>query len=231
VIELSHISKIYRLGDVEVRALDDISLNINEGEFVAIMGASGSGKSTMLNILGCLDTPTSGAYRLDGQDVSRASDDHLARVRNRLLGFIFQSFNLLAQQSALQNVELPQVYAGAEPRVRRAKALESLKMVGLENRVHHRPRELSGGQQQRVAIARSLMNSPRVLLADDPTGNLDSKSGDEIMEIFQRLNSEVITIVMVTHEDNIAAYAKRRIRFKDGKIISDDGQGSEVTAS
>ncbi|MGE5508677.1 MAG: ABC transporter ATP-binding protein [Chitinophagales bacterium] len=224
VIQLTDICKVYRLGDEEVRALDHISLQVSQGEFVAIMGASGSGKSTLLNLLGCLDRPTSGQYCLAGQDISRASEDALARIRNRYLGFVFQSFNLLPQQTALENVELPQIYAGVDRKVRRAKALEALAMVGLEKRVNHRPRELSGGQQQRVAIARSLMNDPQVLLADEPTGNLDSRSSDEIMAIFRRLNEEGITIVMVTHEDNIANYASRRIRFKDGRIISDDRQ-------
>ena len=228
MIEIVDLTKVYRLGGAEVHALDSVSLQVKEGEFVAIMGASGSGKSTLLNILGCLDQPTSGTYRLDGNDVSRASEDELARVRNRYLGFVFQSFNLLSSQSALKNVELPQIYAGVEPGTRRERALEMLKLVGLGARVNHRPKELSGGQQQRVAIARSLMNQPKLLLADEPTGNLDTKSGEEIMTIFQRLNAEGLTIVMVTHEDCIAACARRRIRFRDGKIISDDGVTREV---
>ncbi|MGE5481500.1 MAG: ABC transporter ATP-binding protein [Bacteroidota bacterium] len=223
MIEIVNLSKVYQLGGAEVRALDGVSLHIAQGEFVAIMGPSGSGKSTFLNILGCLDQPTSGTYRLAGQDVSRVPEDELARIRNRYLGFVFQSFNLLPSQSALKNVELPQVYAGGEARTRRERAVELLKMVGLEKRIHHRPKELSGGQQQRVAIARALMNQPQLLLADEPTGNLDSKAGEEIMDIFQRLNAEGITIVMVTHEDSIAACATRRIRFLDGEIISDDG--------
>jgi putative ABC transport system ATP-binding protein len=230
MIELTDLLKVYRLGDVEVAALQGVRLTIRAGEFVAVMGPSGSGKSTLMNILGCLDRPTSGRYLLDGMDVSRAKDDELAEIRNRKLGFVFQSFNLLSRQTAVQNVELPLIYAGAPPKTRRPGAIEALRLVGLGDRLHHRPNELSGGQQQRVAIARALMNRPKILLADEPTGNLDTKSGEEIMDIFCALNADGITVIMVTHEESIAAHARRRIRFRDGRVIADERDGEGATA-
>ena len=213
--------KIYRMGDTSVNALDGVSLTIAAGEFVAIMGASGSGKSTLLNILGCLDTPTTGSYLLDGTEVSRMSRAQRARIRNRKLGFVFQNFNLLSRTTALENVELPTYYhTGLSGKQRRARAIELLDRVGLGNRHGHTPSQLSGGQQQRVAIARALMNSPPVILADEPTGNLDTRSSAEIMDLFKALNEEGITIVMVTHEEDIAACAKRRIVMRDGQIVT-----------
>ena len=221
LISIQNMFKTYTMGETKVHALDGVSLDIAAGEFVAIMGASGSGKSTMLNILGCLDTPTSGTYLLDGTEVSRMSRTQLARIRNRKLGFVFQNFNLLARTTALDNVELPSFYNSLHSsRQRRIRAGELLTRVGLGGRTGHTPAQLSGGQQQRVAIARALMNNPPVLLADEPTGNLDTKSSVEIMDLFQELNREGITIVMVTHEDDIAARAKRRIVMRDGKIVT-----------
>jgi len=210
------------MGDIEVHALRGINVTIQRSEFVAVMGASGSGKSTIMNIVGCLDRPTSGAYFLEGQDVSALSSDEWAHIRNRKIGFVFQGFNLLNRTSAVENVELPMMYNGLLSKERRQRALEVLKLVGLEERSHHLPNQLSGGQQQRVAIARSLVNRPSLILADEPTGNLDTKTSVEIMELFQNLNEkEGITIVLVTHEPDIAAYAKRQIVFRDGLIISD----------
>ena len=227
LIEIRDMYKIYAIGDEPVHALDGVSLSVDEGEFVAIMGASGSGKSTMLNILGCLDVPTSGSYLLDGVEVASRSATELAHIRNAKLGFVFQNFNLLPRTSALENVELPDLYMGRlSMRARRRRALKLLKRVGLGGRHSHTPAQLSGGQQQRVAIARALMNNPPVLFADEPTGNLDTKSSIEIMNLFTELSDEGITIVMVTHEDDIAAYAKRHVVMRDGKIMRDDhGEG------
>ncbi|MGE5061511.1 MAG: ABC transporter ATP-binding protein [Betaproteobacteria bacterium] len=219
------------MGDVEVHALRGVNLTIEQGEFVAIMGASGSGKSTIMNIIGCLDRPTAGAYFLEGEDVSALSPDQWAHIRNRKIGFVFQGFNLLQRTTALENVELPMMYNGLGSKERRERALEMLGLVGLAERSHHLPNQLSGGQQQRVAIARSLVNHPSLLLADEPTGNLDTKTSKEIMELFQNLNTrEGITIVLVTHEPDIADYAKRRIVFRDGLIISDSGRNAAVSA-
>ena len=222
VIQLEQIHKVYTMGDVEVHALRGISLAIGEGEFVAIMGTSGSGKSTTMNIIGCLDQPTKGKYILDGQDVSEMTKDERADIRNRKLGFVFQGFNLLSRTSALENVELPMLYAGVETEERHRRALAALASVGLTGREHNHPNQLSGGQQQRVAIARSLVNRPSLILADEPTGNLDSRTSIEVMEIFQRLNREQgITLVLVTHEPDIAEYAERVIVFRDGRIKKD----------
>ncbi|HSE16219.1 MAG TPA: ABC transporter ATP-binding protein [Pyrinomonadaceae bacterium] len=222
VIELDHIHKVYTMGDVEVHALRGVSLTIREGEFVAIMGASGSGKSTMMNIIGCLDRPTRGTYTLDGEDVSQMSKDGRADIRCQKIGFVFQGFNLLARTSALENVELPMLYLGVDAATRHQRANEALAAVGLAGREQNHPNQLSGGQQQRVAVARSLVNNPALILADEPTGNLDSRTSVEVMEIFQRLNRERgITLVLVTHEPDIAEYADRVIVFKDGKIKSD----------
>ena len=223
LIEVRDLRKTYAVGDEPVHALDGVSASIDNGEFVAIMGASGSGKSTMLNILGCLDTPTSGSYLLDGLEVARRSRKELAIIRNRKLGFVFQNFNLLPRTSALEQVELPDLYMGRLTRAeRRRRAIELLNRVGLGGRVGHTPAQLSGGQQQRVAIARALMNEPPVLFADEPTGNLDTKSSVEIMQLFTELSKEGITIIMVTHEDDIAAYATRHLLMKDGKLVKDD---------
>jgi putative ABC transport system ATP-binding protein len=223
LLEIDDLWKVYRMGDVEVPALRGVSLRIEEGEFVAIMGASGSGKSTLMSILGGLDRPTRGTYRLDGVDLSDLSRDHLARVRNEKIGFVFQSFHLLARTSAIENVELPLLYA---PHVsaseRRARARESLARVALAERAGHRPNQLSGGQQQRVAIARALVNRPSIVLADEPTGNLDSKVSVEIMRLFQELNDSGITVVFVTHEPDVAQYAKRKVVLRDGAIVADE---------
>ena len=222
LIEIRDLRKTYAIGDEPVHALDGVSLSIDAGEFVAIMGASGSGKSTMLNILGCLDTPTSGSYLLDGLEVARRSRTELAHIRNRKLGFVFQNFNLLPRTRAVEQVELPDLYMGRlSHAARRRRAMELLKRVGLGGRTGHTPAQLSGGQQQRVAIARALMNEPPVLFADEPTGNLDTKSSIEIMQLFTELSNEGITIVMVTHEDDIAAYAKRQLVMRDGKLVKD----------
>ena len=222
VIELDHIHKVYTMGDVEVHALRGVSLTIREGEFVAIMGASGSGKSTTMNIIGCLDRPTRGSYILDGEDVSELSKDARADIRCQKIGFVFQGFNLLSRTSALENVELPMLYLGIDGATRHQRAMDALASVGLAGREQNHPNQLSGGQQQRVAVARSLVNNPALILADEPTGNLDSRTSVEVMEIFQRLNRERgITLVLVTHEPDIAQYAQRVVVFKDGKIKSD----------
>lgn len=222
MIVLKDIVKIYHMGKVEVPALRGISLEIKGGEFLAIMGPSGSGKSTLLNIMGCLDRPTSGTYTFEEVSVEKLSDDQLAHIRNSKIGFVFQNFNLLSRISARRNAELPLIYSGISLRERETKAQKALIAVGLEHRVSHRPGELSGGEQQRVAIARALINQPSIILADEPTGNLDSQAAGEIMDIFRKLNQSGITILLVTHETDIAAYARRIIRLRDGKVVSDE---------
>jgi putative ABC transport system ATP-binding protein len=221
LIELKDVTKIYRMGDVELAALRGVSLQIAQGEFTAVMGASGSGKSTLMNLLGCLDRPTSGTYRLDGQEISSLTNDELARLRNQTLGFVFQNFNLLSRTSALENVELPLLYSGVPADQRRARARESLVRVGLGDRLDHHPNQMSGGQQQRVAIARALVNRPRVILADEPTGNLDSRTSIDVMALFQELGRTGITVLLVTHEPDIATYATRVVVMLDGQIRSD----------
>jgi len=229
LIELHGISKVYQMGTVEVRALDSIDLAIGEGEMTAIMGPSGSGKSTMMNLVGCLDKPTSGRYLLGGTDVGRLNDNQLAEIRNQRIGFVFQNYNLLPRTTALDNVEIPLVYAGVSRR--REKAVQALESVGLGDRLDHRPNELSGGEQQRVAIARALINNPSIILADEPTGNLDSKTGLEVVGIFQRLNRERgITVVFVTHEAEVAAYTRRIVRLRDGRLVADDRVENPLTA-
>ena len=222
LLKQENICKKYNQGELAVMALKDINLNIEDGEFVSIMGTSGSGKSTMMNILGCLDSPTSGKYFFEGEDVAKFNENRLAEVRNKKIGFVFQSFNLLPKLSSVENVELPMVYAGAGRKKRREKAIEALTKVGLEKRIFHKPNELSGGQRQRVAIARALVNDPSIIMADEPTGNLDTKSTYEIMDIFQKLNNEGVTVVMVTHEPDVAQFTKRIVVFKDGCIIDDN---------
>jgi putative ABC transport system ATP-binding protein len=222
LIEVQDLVKVYHLGEVELLALQGVSLSIEKGEFVAIMGASGSGKSTFMNILGFLDRPTRGQYLLEGINGENLSRDELAEIRNQKIGFVFQGFNLLSRTSALENVELPLIYGRTSTSERRERAQKALSEVGLEGRENHRPSQLSGGEQQRVAIARALVNHPSILLADEPTGNLDSKTSEEIMAIFQRLNRDLgITIIMITHEPDIASYAKRNILFKDGRVVED----------
>jgi len=221
LIHIEHLAKVYELGEVEVHALRGVSLRISQGEFAAIMGASGSGKSTFMNILGCLDKPTKGSYLLEGIDVGSLSRDELAAIRNKKIGFVFQGFNLLSRTSALENVELPLFYGPTSTKARKAKAIAALERVGLGERIHHYPNQLSGGQQQRVAIARALVNDPSIILADEPTGNLDSRTSVEVMGVFQELNDHGITVILVTHEPDIAAFAKRHIVFRDGKIKTD----------
>jgi putative ABC transport system ATP-binding protein len=229
LIELTDLHKTYQMGEVRVHALAGVSLTIDKRELTAIMGPSGSGKSTLMNIIGCLDQATSGSYLLDGTNVSTLDDNQLAEIRNRRIGFVFQQYNLLARTAALDNVELPLVYAGASNRRRRA--IEALEAVGLGDRIHHKPNELSGGEQQRVAIARALINEPDIILADEPTGNLDSKSGREIIELFQRLNEERgITVIFVTHDPEIAQVTHRIIRLFDGKVVGDDRGGIQPHA-
>jgi putative ABC transport system ATP-binding protein len=226
VIRIHDLTREYRMGSERILALRGVTLEIRRNEYVAIMGPSGSGKSTMMNVLGCLDTPTAGEYWLNGEEVSRLSDDALARVRNREIGFVFQTFNLLPRATALHNVELPLVYAGVSARERRHRAAAALDRVGLADRMYHRPNELSGGQRQRVAIARALVNRPSILLADEPTGNLDSVTSEEIMEVFAALHVEGQTVIMVTHEPDIAARAERRIVLRDGRVESDEPAGT-----
>lgn len=246
MIKLEGLTKIYNLGRVQVPALRDVNMTVERGEFVAVMGPSGSGKSTLMNILGCLDRPTAGRYFLDGQDVSSLDEKALAAIRNRKIGFVFQTFNLLPRQNLLRNVELPMIYAGVGREERRRRAMQALEKVGLADRVDHKPNEISGGQKQRAAIARALVNNPLIILADEPTGNLDTRTGEEIMALFQQLNREGVTIVLVTHEREIAEHANRIIHFRDGRLVKDEkvevprraeevlqqmGKGEEVTAS
>ena len=221
LIAIHDLHRVYQVGDQEVRALDGVDLNIDQNEYVAIMGPSGSGKSTLMNILGCLDTPSQGSYRLKGLEIGLMSDDELARIRNVEIGFVFQTFNLLPRADALHNVELPLVYAGAKHEERRARAKEVLTTVGLGDRMKHRPNELSGGQRQRVAIARALVNRPSIILADEPTGNLDSRTGEEIMLAFENIWRQGNTVILVTHEPDVAEHARRIVRMKDGRIESD----------
>ena len=222
LIHVRDIVKIYTTGDVELRALDGVSFSVEAGEFVSIMGHSGSGKSTMMNVLGCLDVPTSGAYFLDGKEVSALSKDELAGIRNKKIGFVFQGFNLLSRSTALENVELPLIYAGVPAKTRRERAQTALERVGLGDRMKHRPSQMSGGQQQRVAVARALVGSAPIILADEPTGNLDTKTSGEILDLFVELNGEGHTLLVVTHEPDIAKYSRRTLLFKDGKLLEDE---------
>lgn len=222
LIEVKNLTKIYKMGNIEVHALRGVDFNVEKGEFVAIMGPSGSGKSSLMDILGCLSKPTSGSYKLEGEEVAKLSENKLAAIRNRKIGFVFQAYNLLPRTTALHNVELPLIYARVSRRERRQRALAALEAVGLADRIHHKPNEMSGGQQQRVAIARALVTEPSIFFADEPTGNLDTKSGEEVMRILQQLNEAGNTIIMVTHENDIAAYSKRIVRLRDGLVESDE---------
>jgi putative ABC transport system ATP-binding protein len=221
LVEVRNLSKIYHLGGEEIRALDDVSLDINGGEFISIIGPSGSGKSTLMHILGCLDSPTKGTFQLDGTMIENATAHQLAGIRNRKIGFVFQFFNLLPKLNVLQNVELPMIYSGLSANERKSRAMDALKLVGLENRSKHRPMQISGGQQQRVAIARALVNNPKIVFADEPTGNLDSHTGEAILELFRKLSTEGRTIALVTHDPEIAAVTPRRIEIRDGKIAKE----------
>ena len=223
MIEIENVTKVYQMGEIEVHALRGVSLQIEEGEFLTIMGPSGSGKSTLMNVLGCLDSPTEGSYHLHGRDVSRLSDTRLAHIRNKEIGFVFQQFNLLPRTTALHQVELPLIYAGVGARERRSRARAALDAVGLGDRMGHKPDELSGGQQQRVAAARALVTEPSIIMADEPTGNLDTKSGEEVLRLFQKLNEQGITIIFVTHDPEIAEYSRRTIQLRDGLIERDEG--------
>jgi putative ABC transport system ATP-binding protein len=225
MIEFSDITKTYRLGEVDITVLSNVSLNVKSGELIAIMGPSGSGKSTLMNIIGCLDRPTSGVYRFENREISAMTDDELASIRNVKIGFVFQTFNLLPRFTALKNVEVPLIYSAVPSRLRRERAIPLLEKVGLADRMYHRPTELSGGQQQRVAIARALVNHPPLLLADEPTGNLDSRSGAEILNILVDLNKQGVTIIIVTHDQSVAARCRRTIKLMDGRIISDEVMG------
>ena len=221
LIEMRGIAKRYQMGSHVVNALDGVDLDVDRNEYLALMGPSGSGKTTFMNIIGCLDSPTEGRYVLNGEDVTRMSDDTLAHIRNKEIGFVFQTFNLLPRASAFQNVELPLIYAGLDAGTRRERAATALEAVGLKDRAHHKPNELSGGQRQRVAIARALVNQPSIILADEPTGNLDSKSGAEIMKLFEELHARGNTLIVVTHDDAVAAHARREVRLRDGRIEVD----------
>jgi putative ABC transport system ATP-binding protein len=221
LIDIRDITKVYQMGQEQVHALSGVNLGVERGEYVAIMGPSGSGKSTLMNLIGCLDTPTSGSYVLNGREVARMTDDELAAIRNQEIGFVFQTFNLLPRTNALQQVELPLVYSGLARKERRERAVKALEAVGLGDRMNHQPNEMSGGQRQRVAVARALINDPSILLADEPTGNLDSQTGAEIMALFEDLNRRGNTIVLVTHEEDIAAHARRIVRLRDGKVLQD----------
>jgi len=231
LISISNLRKIYQMGEAEVRALDGVDLEVEAGEYVAIMGPSGSGKSTLMNLIGCLDTPTSGEYILNGKRVSDLDDTELATIRNHEIGFVFQTFNLLSRATALSNVELPLIYARISARERHRRAREALEKVGLGDRAKHQPNELSGGQRQRVALARALVNQPSILLADEPTGNLDSRTSAEMMELFKELNSAGNTMIVVTHEEDIAAHARRVVRLLDGKIVADEKVGESKVFS
>jgi len=222
LIELADVTKVYKVGQEEVRALDGVSLGVARNEYLAIMGPSGSGKSTLMNIIGCLDTPSSGSYRLEGQEIRDRNDDELAAIRNRRIGFVFQTFNLLPRADALHNVELPLIYAGVGAAERKERTVEALRAVGLADRMHHKPSQLSGGQRQRVAIARALVIRPSIILADEPTGNLDSRTGEEILESFQEIHRHGNTLILVTHEDYIAQHARRIVRIRDGRVESDE---------
>lgn len=221
IIDIKDLDKVYKNGKIEVKALKKVSLGVEQGEFLSVMGPSGSGKSTLMNIIGCLDRSTAGRYMLDGMDISTLNDVDLAKIRNRKIGFVFQSFNLLPRMTALKNVELPMIYAGVSSKERRERAEYALERVGLKDRMHHKPNEMSGGQKQRVAIARALVNDPAIVLADEPTGNLDSFSGEEIMAVFQGLNRDGVTIILVTHEPDIAQHTKRNVSFRDGILTTD----------